>query len=101
MIDNDDVSRITVIENNQDVINLVWPTYMMNTKCVMRYANAKTIPEQQMKLLGKIDRVWLDLWNTDDVSTVPERWEAIKKWSSVCDWVGVSAFKRKQVQWAI
>ncbi len=99
LIDIDDVKKVTVIENNQDVINLVWHAYSMNTKCSMRFANAKTIPEKQMKLLGQVDRVWLDLWPTDDSSSVSERWSAYKKWSKICPWVGISAYKRKANEW--
>jgi len=99
LVDMDDVEKITVIENDQDVINLVWHAYSMNNKCSIRFADAKTMSAQQMDLLGKIDRVWLDLWNTDEATTVPERWSVYQKWSTVCEWVGVSAFRRKAEQW--
>ena len=109
LADVEDVTAITVVEINRDVISLVWDAYQNIEKARVVIGDAKQpqrllehqVIKEQLEFFGPFSRVWLDLWPTDESSTVSERWQAIKNWSSVCDWVGVSAMLRKQEQWAV
>lgn len=57
----DEVTHIDVVELEQDVINLVWPSYANNPKITLHHADAYEI---EWPKGTKWDCIWHDIWPT-------------------------------------
>ena len=98
LLDVEEVTRVTIIENSHAVARLILPTYTTDDRVRAIMGDAENLSLEYLRKLPRIDRVWLDIWPTDEENTLDDRWNSIRQWSQVCDWVGVSAMRRMQSQ---
>lgn len=91
----EDVEHITIVEVDQDVIDLVAPAFELED-----YADRLTFFRYDIMALDaedfstKPDRVWIDIWDSDHPQTLEDRLQAITEWGSSCSWVKVAALDR-------
>lgn len=64
-----EVTHIDIVEIEQDVINLVWPTYKDGDKVTLYHADAFTIEWAKDK---RWDCAWHDIWNSICTDNLPE-----------------------------
>lgn len=69
LLSKPEVTHIDVVEIEQDVINLVWPTYKNASKATLYHANAFTI---QWPKGTKWDCAWHDIWSSICTNNLPE-----------------------------
>ena len=65
----DEVTHIDVVEIEQDIIDLVWPTYKDDPKITLYHADAFTIEWEKGK---KWDCAWHDIWQDICTDNLPE-----------------------------
>ena len=70
LIDNPDVTSVTIIENSQDVIDLVWPHCPRDNRFNLIIADIETwvIPEaiKQHRTSDPWEYAWFDTWTVDN-----------------------------------
>jgi len=82
LIDNDEITSVTIIENSQDVIDLVWEHCTKDDRFSLIYADIETweIPEGSFW-----DVAWFDTWLKDNSLSKKEHKEIItNKYSTYC-----------------
>ena len=69
LIDNDDITSVTIVENSQDVIDLVWEHCAKDDRFTLIQEDLETwdIPTDSSWNIA-----WLDTWLTDNSLTMNE-----------------------------
>lgn len=91
LLDVEEVRRITVVELDMDVIRLVGPSFD-NEK--VTFVNHDVLEMPSVAIDPDLDRVWLDVWDTDRPETLEDRLYAIADWGEHCAWVKAAALPR-------
>ena len=78
-----EVIHIDVVENNQDVINLVWNTYKYGNRVTLYHANAYTI---QWDKGTTWDCAWHDIWRSICTDNLPEIAKLKHKYAGKVKW---------------
>jgi spermidine synthase len=86
LISNPNITSITIIENSQDVIDLVWPHCLKDDRFNLIHANIETwIPPQD----SQWDIMWFDTWCSDNPLSMQEYKDLmINKYSIHCSNIG-------------
>lgn len=85
LLKKDKVEKITIIENSEDVINLVGPTYKDNPKVNIIHADAF---EYKPPKGEKYDAVWHDIWdyicgdNVEEMKKLHRKYGRRTKWQA-------------------
>ena len=88
LINNPNVNTVTIIENSQDVIDLVWPHCAKDRRFTLIKADIETWtpPPASWHSLGYWDVMWFDTWCTDNSLTWQEYKVAMtNRYSQYCD----------------
>lgn len=75
--------RMTIIEQSEDVIKLVWPTFQANTKIELVVADARTWEPPRG---AHYDVAWHDIWDRDHKDNIPEMLAIEAKYADKVDW---------------
>jgi hypothetical protein len=78
------VEFVTVIELDQDVIDLVWPTYQ-GQRCEIIHSSAFDFKPPKTVRYGA---VWHDIWDTICEDNIPEMIRLHRKFGRFADWQG-------------
>lgn len=83
------VEHIDVVELEQDVINLVWPTYQDDPRLAIHHADAYTI---EWPKGTRWDYIWHDIWHDIWPTICADNLEGIarlkRKYARMCGWQG-------------
>lgn len=85
MLAKDCVTHVTVIEQSEDVIALVAPTFTTDGRVKIICADAYT---WQPPRGIRYDVVWHDIWDTLCEDNLPEMAKLHRKYGRRCDWQG-------------
>lgn len=78
-----EVTHVDVVEIDQDVINLVWPTYQNETKATLYHDDAFTIEWPKNK---NWDCAWHDIWPDICTDNLPEITKLKRKYAHRVKW---------------
>jgi hypothetical protein len=78
-----EVTDVTVIELEQDVIDLVAPTYLKDKRVTIINASAYDYKPPKGKRYGM---VWHDIWDTISTDNLPEMGRLHRKYGRIADW---------------
>ena len=78
-----EVTHVDVVESEQDVINLVWPTYQDGDKVTLYHADAFTIEWPKGKYW---DCAWHDIWSSICTDNLPEITKLKRKYARKVTW---------------
>lgn len=85
LLSKPDVSSVDVVELEQDVINLVWPTYQVDPRLHLYHADAFTIkwpPDTSWHY------IWHDIWPTICTDNLPKIARLKRKYAGRALWQG-------------
>lgn len=80
-----DVTHVDVVELEQDVINLVWPTYKDHDRVTLHHADAYTI---QWPKGTQWDYAWHDIWPDISTDNLPGIAKLKHKYAHAVKWQG-------------
>ena len=83
LLENPEVTHIDVVEIEQDVINLVWPTYYTNAKIKIHYGDAFTFIWPNGT---SWDCIWHDIWPTLCTDNLEEVTKLKRKYARRTNW---------------
>ena len=83
ILNKPEVTHVDVVEINQDIINLVWPTYKDNPKITLHHADAFTI---QWPKGTRWNVAWHDIWPNICVDNLEEMAKLHRKYGRRVDW---------------
>lgn len=87
LIDNDDITSVTIVENSQDVIDLVWEHCAKDDRFTLIQEDLET---WDIPIDSSWDIAWLDTWLTDNTLNMKEYNEAMNsKYSPYCNEIGI------------
>ena len=89
----DKVTKITVIEKEQDVIDLVAPTFLKDPRVEIIHADAL---EYQPPKRIMYSAVWHDIWPTIDSDNIPDMCKLHRRYGKKCQWQG--SWERKRCE---
>ena len=86
LIDNSNVTTVTVIEKHQEVIDLVWDHCPKDNTFTLIHADIETWEPTQQYDVG-----WFDTWLTDHPSMSKDEYDAYinNKYENYCNWIGM------------
>ena len=85
LIDNPNVTSVTIVEKNQEVIDLVWNSCPKDGTFTIIQDDIET-----WEPTSHYDVAWFDTWLTDNNMTKEEYDEFItEKYTTHCSWIGV------------
>jgi len=85
ILESDKVESVTVIENSEDVINLVAPSFAHDKRVNIVHADAFTWkPPKHVRY----SCVWHDIWPTICTDNLEEMAKLHRKYGKKCDWQG-------------
>ena len=86
LLDNPNVTSVTIVEKYQEVINLVWNHCVKNGIITLIHDDIET-----WEPIRHYDVGWFDTWVTDNDNFSKEEYDQfiIEKYSTHCDWVGI------------
>jgi hypothetical protein len=85
ILGNKEVKSITVIEKSEDVIKLVAPTYLTDSRVKIIHADAF---EYQPPKGVRYNAVWHDIWPSITSENLPEMFILHRKYARKTDWQG-------------
>lgn len=90
LMENPNITSITIVEKNQDVINLVWDHCPKDARFTLIHADVDTwIPPEN----SHWDYAWFDTWMGDVESNMEDYTQQIhNRYNSYCDNIGVWKF---------
>lgn len=80
-----EVTWVTVIEKSPEVIQLVGPTFLKDSRVEIHCADAFTWEPPKSE---RYDAVWHDIWDNMCVDNLPEMKRLKQKYRRRCDWQG-------------
>jgi hypothetical protein len=83
LIDNPNVTSVTIIEKQQEVIDLVWEHCPKDETFTLIHADIETWQPTQ-----HFDTMWIDTW-LSPTNYVEYNTELINKYQPHCNWIGV------------
>ena len=87
LIDNPNVTSITIVEKNKDVIDLVWPYCPKNQSFTLVHADIETWTPPQR---SHWNYAWFDSWGGDNQMNLTDYQQFItNKYQPYCDSIGV------------
>tara|TARA_Y100000004_G_scaffold111584_1_gene125272 strand:- start:103 stop:621 length:519 start_codon:yes stop_codon:yes gene_type:complete len=85
LIDNPNVTSVTILEKNQEVIDLVWEHCPKDETFTLIHADIETWEPTQ-----NFDSMWIDTWLMPDNPNQHEyNQKLIDKYEPYCNWIGV------------
>ena len=86
LIDNPNVTSVTIVEKYQEVIDLVWNNCPKDGTFTIIHDDIET-----WKPTNNYDVGWFDTWLTDHPTMTKEEYDEfiIEKYTPHCDWIGV------------
>lgn len=94
LVDFPTVETITVIEIDQEIIDLVSDKYKDNPKVTVILGDVRNFDGKQLKNVP--DYVYLDIWDTDSAKEYEDRVETLVHWRKYCSQCFVWAMKRSE-----
>ena len=85
LLNQPSVTHVDVVEIEQDVINLVWPTYQNDSRACLHHADAFTINWPKGT---RWDCAWHDIWPSICTDNLPEITRLKRKYASRVAWQG-------------
>jgi hypothetical protein len=86
LMDNPNVNTITIVEKNQEVIDLVWDSCPKDGTMTLIHDDIETWNPTQT-----FDCAWFDTWTTGHPNMTKEEYDEfiIGKYTPHCNWIGV------------
>ena len=85
ILKKDDVKKVTIIENSEDVIKMVAPTYLKDSRVEIIHCSAFDYkPSKGVRY----NAVWHDIWDNICGDNLPEMHKLHRKYGRRTDWQG-------------